>query len=107
MSTTKFNLMDCKKIFNLNCIAATTTKSQRMSRTVQSSSSSDSGDQSDQEESESSPPEVRKPSSKTIVPMRRSSIMASAALGTQHYGSFYLRMGAVGNYLRRKCEKFH
>lgn len=30
--------------------------------------------------------------------MRRPSIMASAALKTQHYGSFYLRMGAVGNY---------
>lgn len=34
--------------------------------------------------------------------------MASAALGTQHYGSFYLRMGAVGNYLNQhfKVEFF-
>lgn len=45
--------------------------------------------------------------------MRRPSIMAAAALKTQHYGSFYLRMGAVGNYtpttrhklvINRKCS---
>lgn len=76
---------------------ASTTKPQHAMRPMDSSTSSDSGDQSDHEESDS-PPEVRKPSSKTIVSMRRSSVMASAAMGTQHYGSFYLRMGAVGNY---------
>lgn len=77
--------------------ATTATKASKPRRSKGTSSSSDdSGDQSDQEESES-PPEIRKPSSKTIVAMRRPSVLASAALGTQHYGSFYLRMGAVGN----------
>jgi hypothetical protein len=62
--------------------------------------SSDSGDDSDHEESESSE-SARKPSARTIVSMRRPSIMASAALKSQHYGSFYLRMGAVGNFRPR------
>lgn len=31
--------------------------------------------------------------------MRRPSVLASAAMGTQHYGSFYLRMGAVGKLI--------
>lgn len=66
---------------------------------MNSSTSSDSGDQSDQEESSESPEEKRKPSSKTIVSMRRPSVLASAAMGTQHYGSFYLRMGAVGKLI--------
>lgn len=61
------------------------------------SSSSDSGDQSDHESSETSHHSVRK-SSKSIVPMRRPSILAATALKSQHYGSFYLRMGAVGNF---------
>ena len=68
---------------------------------MDSSTSSDSGDQSDQEESSESPEEKRKPSSKTIVSMRRPSVLASAAMGTQHYGSFYLRMGAVGELVKK------
>ncbi|XP_070502371.1 proton channel OtopLc isoform X2 [Chironomus tepperi] len=76
-------------------ITTTATTKSSSSRPVDSSSSSDSGDQSDQEESSESPEEKRKPSSKTIMSMRRPSVLASAAMGTQHYGSFYLRMGAV------------
>ena len=77
-------------------------KIQQPQRAVESTSSSDSGEQSDHEESES-PTEVRKSSAKTIIAMRRPSVLASAAMGTQHYGSFYLRMGAVGKYTDFIC----
>lgn len=76
--------------------ASTAQKSAPPSR-PQKSSTSDSGDETDREESDSSHRSTRK-SSRTILAMRRPSIMAAAALKTQHYGSFYLRMGAVGNY---------
>lgn len=59
-----------------------------------SSSTNDSGDDSDHDETESSEESARK-ASRTIVSMRRPSVMA-AALKAHHYGSFYLRMGAVG-----------
>lgn len=62
---------------------------------AQRATSSDSGDETDQEESESSHHSARKQS--RSIQMRRPSIMA-AGLKSQHYGSFYLRMGAVGNY---------
>lgn len=52
-------------------------------------SSSDSGEESDRESESTSP------SSKIQIPIRRPSIIATS-LRTQHYGSFYLRMGAVG-----------
>lgn len=65
-------------------------------RVVSHSSSSDSGDVSDRDDSQSSDKSMRK-GSKNIVPMRRPSLMAvPAASRTQHFGSFYLRMGAVG-----------
>lgn len=70
-------------------------------------SSSDSGDESDHEESsssQSSSQSARK-SSRTIVAMRRPSIMAAAALKTHHYGSFYLRMGAVGEFFFHNNRK--
>lgn len=85
---TKFNL-------NFSFTASTARKSVPTMR-AKNSSSSDSGDQSDHESTETSRQSERK-SSKTIVAMRRPSIMA-ASLKSQHYGSFYLRMGAVGNY---------
>lgn len=50
--------------------------------------SSDSGDESDRESETPIPPRVQ-------IAARRPSIIA-ASLRTQHYGSFYLRMGAVG-----------
>lgn len=49
--------------------------------------SSDSGEESDQESESPVPPRV--------MMARRPSIIAFS-LRTQHYGSFYLRMGAVG-----------
>lgn len=55
-------------------------------------SSSDSGDESDRESESTSP------SAKIQIPIRRPSIIATS-LRTQHYGSFYLRMGAVGKIL--------
>lgn len=82
---------------SINFSASTAQKSGPPVRTTKNSSSSSSGERTDQEDSDtSSPPSARK-SSRTIVAMRRPSIMA-ASLKTQHYGSFYLRMGAVGKY---------
>jgi hypothetical protein len=52
----------------------------------------DSGDESDRETGSTNRPKPQKLS----MPSRRSSILAAAAERTQHYGSFYLRMGAVG-----------
>lgn len=89
--TSNFN-----SIHNFSFTASTARKSATTTRTAKNSSSSDSGEQSDHESTETSRQSERK-SSKTIVAMRRPSIMA-ASLKSQHYGSFYLRMGAVGNY---------
>jgi hypothetical protein len=82
----------------LNNIDASTHKSPIRSI---NSSSDDSGDESDQEESESSHKRSARKASKNIVNARRPSILAASAVAsrTQHFGSFYLRMGAVGKYL--------
>lgn len=74
-------------------VASTAHKSATPAKTPKTSSS-DSGDDSDHEESDSSLNDRK--TSRTIVAMRRPSIMAAAAMKTHHYGSFYLRMGAVG-----------
>ena len=71
--------------------AATLKTPARMSH----SSTSDSGEESERE-SESSHRSRRK-GSKSIVAMRRPSIMAATTRAEHHFGSFYLRMGAVGN----------
>jgi hypothetical protein len=76
---------------------STPTRTKKSSSSSSSSRSSESGAQSDHESDSSTPASARK-TSRTIVSMRRPSIMAAAALKSQHYGSFYLRMGAVGNY---------
>lgn len=76
--------------------ASTAHKSAPTVKQPKTSSSSDSGDDSDHEESESS--QNARKTSRTIVAMRRPSIMAAAALKNHHYGSFYLRMGAVGEF---------
>lgn len=62
-----------------------------------SSSSNDSGEDSDHDDTESS--ESQRIRSLRSVNLRRPSVMA-AALKAHHYGSFYLRMGAVGKDFR-------
>lgn len=64
----------------------------------QKSSSNDSGDDSDHDDTESSDESARRAASRMIVSMRRPSVMA-AELKAHHYGSFYLRMGAVGKFI--------
>lgn len=77
--------------------ASKTQKSSSISKAPKSSSTSDSGEETDRDESETSHSSERRPSARTIMAMRRPSMIA-ASLKSQHYGSFYLRMGAVGNY---------
>lgn len=91
----KFDLREIYPKFNFNFPFTASTARKSVPR-AKNSSSSDSGEQSDHESTETSRQSERK-TSKTIVAMRRPSIMA-ASLKSQHYGSFYLRMGAVGNY---------
>lgn len=67
--------------------------SQTAKKATTSSSTNDSGEDSDHDDTESSEEHARIAS--RSISLRRPSVMA-AALKAHHYGSFYLRMGAVG-----------
>jgi hypothetical protein len=70
-------------------------KSKRVTHQSTPSSSSESADRSDSDSCSSSNHE---PKISTPTVQRRMSIAAAAASRLQHFGSFYLRMGAVGEW---------